>query len=237
MDENQKLNNINPKQEKFRLSRKTTIWNLLGEKFLKNIFKKIFTVILIFVPVVLGQMAITKRDYLVKILKKIWFTICSVGSILLSLFLLHRGRIAVGIFYYFVAVIIANIAFPKISGLLKSTYLPTNDEEAEKLNIKNLQDYLNFVDNYLTNKNFFIEMLCLNANIRETLFLNEEHIQYIKKLSLKDKDVKKAYIAKNSKNMKCDRFSTVISNEEEIVIFNTKYVYYNNSFDKVRDAA
>lgn len=54
MDENQKLNNINPKQEKFRLSRKTTIWNLLGEKFLKNIFKKIFTVILIFVPVVLG---------------------------------------------------------------------------------------------------------------------------------------------------------------------------------------
>ena len=71
MDENKKLNNINPKQEKFRLSRKTTIWNLLGEKFLKNIFKKIFTIVLIFVPVVLGQMAITKRDYLVKVLKKI----------------------------------------------------------------------------------------------------------------------------------------------------------------------
>ena len=80
--------------------------------------------------------------------------------------------------------------------------MPTNEEEAEKLNIINLQDYLNFVDNYLTNKNIFIEILCLN-----------------------------------SKNMKCDRFSTVISNEEEIVIFNTKYVYYNNSFDKVRDAA
>lgn len=77
----------------------------------------------------------------------------------------------------------------------------------------------------------------MNVNIRETLFLNEEHIQYIKKLSLKDDGVKKAYIAKNNKNMKCDRFSTVISNEEEIVIFNTKYVYYNNSFDKVRDAA
>ena len=58
-----------------------------------------------------------------------------------------------------------------------------------------------------------------------------------KKLALKDDGVKNTSIAKNSKNMKCDRFSTVISNEEEIVIFNTKYVYYNNSFDKVRDAA
>lgn len=233
MDENQKLNNINPKQEKFRLSRKTTIWNLLGGNFLKNIFKKIFTVILIFVPVVLGQMAITKRDYLVKVLKKIWFAICSVGSIILSLFLLHRGRIAVGIFYYFVAVIIANIAFPKISGLLKSTYLPTNDEEAEKLNITNLQDYLNFVNEYLTNKNIFIELLCLNGYIKETLFLNEEHIQYIKKLSLKDKDVKKAYIAKNGQNMKCERFSVKRINDTETIIFNTKYTYYDKQFAKV----
>lgn len=129
MDEEKNKNNID-KMKNLKLSKKTTVKNLLGVNFLKNVLKKIFTVILIFVPVVLGQMAITKRDYLVKVLKKIWFTICSVGSIILSLFLLHRGRIAVGIFYYFVAVIIANIAFPKISGLLKSTYLPTNDEEA-----------------------------------------------------------------------------------------------------------
>lgn len=233
MDENQKLNNINPKQEKFRLSRKTTIWNLLGGNFLKNIFKKIFTVILIFVPVVLGQIAITKRDFLLKILKKIWFSICSISSLILSLFLLHRGKIAVGIFYYFVAVIIMNIAVPKITGLLKSTYLPTNDEEAEKLNIKNLQDYLNFVNEYLTNKNIFIELLCLNGYIKETLFLNEEHIQYIKKLSLKDKDVKKAYIAKNGQNMKCERFSVERINDTETIIFNTKYTYYDKQFAKV----
>lgn len=236
MDKEKNKNNID-KMKNLKLSKKTTVKNLLGVNFLKNVLKKIFTVILIFVPVVLGQIAITKRNSLLKILKKIWFSICSIISLILSLFLLHRGKIAVGIFYYFVAVIIMNIAVPKITGLLKSTYLPTNDEEAEKLNIKNLQDYLNFVNEYLTNKNIFIELLCLNGYIKETLFLNEEHIQYIKKLALKDDGIKNTSIAKNSKNMKCDRFSTVISNEEEIVIFNTKYVYYNNSFDKVRDAA
>ena len=232
MDEEKNKNNID-KMKNLKLSKKTTVKNLLGVNFLKNIFKKIFTVILIFVPVVLGQVAITKRDYLVKVLKKIWFTICSISSLILSLFLLHRGKIAVGIFYYFVAVIIMNIAVPKITGLLKSTYLPTNDEEAEKLNIKNLQDYLNFVNEYLTNKNIFIELLCLNGYIKETLFLNEEHIQYIKKLSLKDKDVKKAYIAKNGQNMKCERFSVKRINDTETIIFNTKYTYYDKQFAKV----
>lgn len=232
MDEEKNKNNID-KMKNLKLSKKTTVKNLLGVNFLKNVLKKIFTVILIFVPVVLGQIAITKRDYLLKILKKIWFSICSISSLILSLFILHRGKIAVGIFYYFVAVIIMNIAVPKITGLLKSTYLPTNDEEAEKLNIKNLQDYLNFVNEYLTNKNIFIELLCLNGYIKETLFLNEEHIQYIKKLSLKDKDVKKAYIAKNGQNMKCERFSVERINDTETIIFNTKYTYYDKQFAKV----
>lgn len=232
MDEEKNKNNID-KMKNLKLSKKTTVKNLLGVNFLKNVLKKIFTVILIFVPVVLGQIAITKRDSVLKILKKIWFSICYISSLILSLFLLHRGKIAVGIFYYFVAVIIMNIAVPKITGLLKSTYLPTNDEEAEKLNIKNLQDYLNFVNEYLTNKNIFIELLCLNGYIKETLFLNEEHIQYIKKLSLKDKDVKKAYIAKNGQNMKCERFSVERINDTETIIFNTKYTYYDKQFAKV----
>lgn len=232
MDEEKNKNNID-KMKNLKLSKKTTVKNLLGVNFLKNVLKKIFTVILIFVPVVLGQIAITKRDSLLKILKKIWFSICSISSLILSLFILHRGKIAVGIFYYFVAVIIMNITVPKITGLLKSTYLPTNDEEAEKLNIKNLQDYLNFVNEYLTNKNIFIELLCLNGYIKETLFLNEEHIQYIKKLSLKDKDVKKAYIAKNGQNMKYERFSVKRINDTETIIFNTKYTYYDKQFAKV----
>lgn len=68
---------------------------------------------------------------------------------------------------------------------------------------------------------------------KKTLFLNEEHIQYIKKLSLKDKDVKKAYIAKNGQNMKCERFSVKRINDTETIIFNTKYTYYDKQFAKV----
>lgn len=237
MDNKENLNETKnkPKNNKFKLTRKTNPFELLGLKFFNNILKGFFSFVFISLFAFIIKSIVTKRDSIFKTLQIIFTTICTIFTISISFLLLHKGKISVFILFYFTLVVILNLIVPRVSGLFKSTYLPTNDEEAENLNIKNLEDYLNFVKDYLTNKNIILELLCLNTNIRETLFLNDEHISYIKKLARLDSDIKKVLIAKNNNNMHNERFSVSKKEEKEIITFNTRYVYYNKQFERVID--
>lgn len=136
------------------------------------------------------------------IIKQFLFFMCS--------FIFHLGILCLSIKYnfcfqwlliYSLILIITTITLTLI-GIYRSERLPIDDEEAKKLNIHNIKEYINFVYNYIKIKNSIILRILLFMNeIDLTLYLTDKHFQYMESL------IKKEYgndiIIKFSNNKYC----------------------------------
>ena len=149
------------------------------------------------------------NNILVKILnnfllatKKILFFVCS--------FIFHLGILYLSIKYHFcfqwlliygLILVITDITINSI-GIYRSERLPIDDEEANKLNIHNIKEYINFVYNYMKIKNSIIlRILLFLDEVNLNLYLTDKHFQYMEGL------IKKEYgndvIIKFSNNKYC----------------------------------
>ena len=142
------------------------------ENIFNNIFVKIFLKIL--------------NNFLL-ITKKVLFFVCS--------FIFHLGILFLSIKYHFcfrwlliygLILMITAISLTLL-GIYRSERLPINDEEANMLNIHNIKEYINFVYNYMKIKNSIILRILLFMNeIDLTLYLTDQHFQYMENLIKKE---------------------------------------------------
>ena len=65
--------------------------------------------------------------------------------------------------------------------MIKSRYLPIPDDEIKKLNINNLNDYLEFVDNFTKEKYILNERYYYYI-----LYLHDKHIEFMNELAEKE---------------------------------------------------
>ena len=134
--------------------------------------------------------------------KKFLFFVCS--------FIFHLGILCLSIKYHFCfqwlliygLILITTAITINLIGIYRSERLPIDDEEAKKLNIHNIKEYINFVYNYMKIKNSIILRILLFMNeIDLTLYLTDKHFQYMESL------IKKEYgndiIIKFSNNKYC----------------------------------
>lgn len=121
------------------------------------------------------------------IIKQFLFFMCS--------FIFHLGILCLSIKYnfcfqwlliYSLILIITTITLTLI-GIYRSERLPIDDEETNELNIHNIKEYINFVYNYMKIKNSIILRILLFMNeIDLTLYLTDQHFQYMESLIKKE---------------------------------------------------
>lgn len=143
----------------------------------ENIFNKIF--VKIFLKALNNFLLTTK---------KVLFFVCS--------FIFHLGILCLSIKYHFcfqwlliygLILIITAISLTLI-GIYRSERLPIDDEEANKLNIHNIKEYIDFIYNYIKIKNSIILQILLFMNeVNLTLYLTDKQFEYMENL------VKKQY--------------------------------------------
>lgn len=109
-----------------------------------------------------------------------------------------------------------------IKGLLKSRYLPISENEIKELSINNLNDYLDFINNFMQEK-FIIN----KKPYPYLLYLHDKHIDFISKLAKKEYNEDIIFIRTNYiNNNYFDRFCLFKKNEKIYFAFqndNTKY--------------
>ena len=122
------------------------------------------------------------------IIKQIFFFMCN--------FIFHLGILCLSIKYHFCfqwlliygLILITTAITINLIGIYRSERLPIDDEEAKKLNIHNIKEYINFVYNYMKIKNSIILQILLFMNeINLNLYLTDKHFEYMENL------VKKQY--------------------------------------------
>lgn len=119
--------------------------------------------------------------------KKVLFFVCS--------FIFHLGILCLSIKYHFcfqwlliygLILIITAISLALL-GIYRSERLPIDDEEANKLNIHNIEEYIDFIYNYMKIKNSIILRILLFMNeIDLTLYLTDQHFKYMESLIKKE---------------------------------------------------
>ena len=148
------------------------------------------------------------------IIKQIFFFMCS--------FIFHLGILCLSIKYHFRfqwlliygLILITTAISLTLIGIYRSERLPIDDEEANKLNTHNIEEYINFIYNYMKIKNSIIlRILLFMEEVDLTLYLTDQHFQYMEKL------IKKEYgenvtvkFSNNTKSCFCkfyDNFSVV----------------------------
>lgn len=121
------------------------------------------------------------------IIKQIFFFMCS--------FIFHLGILCLSIKYHFCfqwlliygLILIITIILLTFIGIYRSERLPIDDEEANELNIHNIEEYINFIYNYMKIKNSIILQILLFMNeIDLTLYLTDKHFQYMESLIKKE---------------------------------------------------
>lgn len=121
------------------------------------------------------------------IIKQIFFFMCS--------FIFHLGILCLSIKYKFCfqwlliygLILIITIISLTLLGIYRSERLPIDDEEANELNIHNIEEYINFIYNYMKIKNSIILQILLFMNeIDLTLYLTDKHFQYMESLIKKE---------------------------------------------------
>lgn len=136
------------------------------------------------------------------IIKQIFFFMCS--------FIFHLGILYLSIKYHFcfqwlliygLILMITAISLTLL-GIYRSERLPIDDEEANLLNIHNIKEYIDFIYNYMKIKNSVVlRILLFMCEIDLTLYLTDQHFQYMENL------IKKEYgenvIVKFSNDNKC----------------------------------
>ena len=169
------------------------------------------------------------------ITKKVLFFICS--------FIFHLGILCLSIKYHFCfqwlliygLILMITIISLTLLGIYRSERLPIDDEEANKLDIHNIKEYIDFIYNYMKIKNSIIlRILLFMDEVDLTLYLTDKHFYYMESL------IKKAYgenvtVKFSNKNKSCfcifyDNFSVV---KVLLLAFNHKQVKNigNKKFD------
>lgn len=71
--------------------------------------------------------------------------------------------------------------------IYRSERLPIDDEEANKLDIHDIKEYLDFIYNYMKIKNSIIlRILLFMDEVDLTLYLTDKHFQYMESLIKKN---------------------------------------------------
>ena len=121
------------------------------------------------------------------IIKQILFFMCS--------FIFHLGILCLSIKYHFcfqwlliyVLILIITTISLTLFGIYRSERLPIDDEESNKLNIHNIEEYIDFIYNYMKIKNSIILRILLFMNeIDLTLYLTDQHFKYMENLIKKE---------------------------------------------------
>lgn len=87
---------------------------------------------------------------------------------------------ALSLLLFFLSNIYYSVA-NNIKGLLKSRYLPISENEIKKLSINNLNDYLDFINNFMREKKIITK-----DPYNYLLYLHNKHIDFISKLVKKE---------------------------------------------------
>ena len=163
---------------------------------------------------------------ILSIIKQIFFFMCS--------FIFHLGILFVSIKYHFrfqwlliygLILIITAITINLI-GIYRSERLPIDDEESNVLNIHNIKEYINFIYTYMKIKNSIILQILLFMNeIDLTLYLTDQHFQYMEDL------IKKEYgenviieFSNNNKYCFCEFCDDLNATKTLVLYFNYKQV-------------
>ena len=158
------------KFKNIKLNKKVRIYDLLDQdeyiSFLILIILISFLIILVF-----GScLYMIASEEIKKIINNIaYFGFC----FLLFLFALFLLLFLLSNIYYSVA--------NNIKGLLKSRYLPISENEIKKLSINNLNDYLDFINNFMREKKIITK-----DPYNYLLYLHNKNIDFISKLVKKE---------------------------------------------------
>ena len=164
-------------------------------------------------------------DLFLPVFKLLFFICLHVGSFVLAYnFKFFYQWVIIYLLLYF----IYRLSL-KLIGICKSENLPIDDEEANKLNIHNIRDYLYFVRDYMSCKiPIILRPLFLYKIFIFKLYLTDEHFDYIEKLIKKEYgndifiDFANVYLFENVIG---DLFCNLHVNDKNISLFlNDKYI-------------
>ena len=160
------------------------------------------------------------------IIKQIFFFMCS--------FIFHLGILCLSIKYHFCLqwlslywlILITTVITINFIGIYRSERLPIDDEEANKLNIHNIEEYIDFIYNYMKIKNSIILRILLFMNeIDLTLYLTDQHFKYMESL------IKKEYgenvtvkFSNHNEYCFCEFYDTLSIAKVFVLCFNDKQV-------------
>ena len=154
-----------------KINKKVKIYDLLDKKnyikFVLSITLISFLILLLF-GIPFYTIASEGTKTIIKNIIYLFFTL-----LLPSLFFIFTFSY----FFYFAYYAKAD----NIKGLIKSRYLPISDDEIKKLNINNLNDYLEFVDNFTKEKYILNE-----GYYYYILYLHDKHIEFMNELAEKE---------------------------------------------------
>lgn len=178
----------------------------------ENIFNKVFLKVL--------------NNFLLTI-KKVLFFVCS--------FIYHLGILCLSIKYKFCfqwlliygLILIITIISLTLLEIYRSERLPVDDEEANELNIHNIEEYINFIYNYMKIKNSIILQILLFMNeIDLTLYLTDKHFEYMENLIKKEygEDVTVKFSNNNNEYCFCEFYDNLSVVKVFILYFNNKRV-------------
>lgn len=158
------------KFKNIKLNKKVRIYDLLDQDEYINFL--ILTILISFLIILVFGVCL----YMIasEEIKKIIDNIAYFGFwFLLFLFALSLLLFLLSNIYYSVA--------NNIKGLLKSRYLPISENEIKKLSINNLNDYLDFINNFMREKKIITK-----DPYNYLLYLHNKHIDFISKLVKKE---------------------------------------------------
>lgn len=158
------------KFKNIKLNKKVRIYDLLDQDEYINFLILIILISFLIILMFGSCLYIIASEEIKKIIGNIayfsfWF--------LLFLFALSLLLFLLSNIYYSVA--------NNIKGLLKSRYLPISENEIKKLSINNLNDYLDFINNFMREKKIITK-----DPYNYLLYLHNKHIDFISKLVKKE---------------------------------------------------
>lgn len=158
------------KFKNIKLNKKVRIYDLLDQDEYINFLILIILISFLIILVFGCCLYMIASEEIKKIIDNIayfsfWF--------LLFLFVLSLLLFLLSNIYYSVA--------NNIKGLLKSRYLPISENEIKKLSINNLNDYLDFINNFMREKKIITK-----DPYNYLLYLHNKHIDFISKLVKKE---------------------------------------------------
>lgn len=202
------------KFKNIKLNKKVKLYDLLDKDEYINFL--ILTMLISFLIILLFGICL----YLIasEEIKKIISNIAYFGFYFL-LFL-----VSLSLFFYILSSFYYAVAY-NIKGLLRSRYLPISENEIKKLSINNLNNYLNFINNFMKEKKIITK-----DNYYYLLYLHDKHIDFISKLAKKEYNENIIFIRTNDVNNNLfNRFCLFKKDKKIYFAFQDNNTKYSNS--------